>query len=127
MSAPGASPRTPTGPDGRTALVDRILTLLHYALTDWELPPHRWEKLGSAVETLIAAEAQGGEEEALCRTLVQLQLAAPDRVVPIGSVRPVRVSARHRERMNHLIHTLTPPEPPTAAPAPRSAPPDDRR
>ncbi|WP_405425175.1 CATRA system-associated protein [Streptomyces erythrochromogenes] len=120
MSASEASSRTSSGPGGQVTVADRVVRLLSASLTDWELQPDLWNELGAALDSLAAA-GPDTEAAALRRALVQLQLAVPDRIVPIGSVQGVPAPARHRERANHLIHALTPartPQPP-AAPSPR--------
>ncbi|MFE5678781.1 CATRA system-associated protein [Streptomyces erythrochromogenes] len=120
MSASETSSRASSGPGARGTAADRVVRLLSASLADWELSPEVWTELGAVLDSLAAA-GPDTEAAALRRALVKLQLAAPDRIVPIGSVQGVRAPARHRERANHLIHALTPvraPVPPTPRPDP---------
>ncbi|WP_431981481.1 CATRA system-associated protein [Streptomyces qinglanensis] len=98
------SPRSPDE-DGRTALVAQILTLLEHAVSGWQLPDTDWQRLDGPVDALTAAGADS-DVPALRRALVQLQLAAPDRITPVTRSAVVSAPPRLRERVNHLVHTL---------------------
>ncbi|MFE7902697.1 CATRA system-associated protein [Streptomyces sp. NPDC057424] len=98
------SPRPPDG-DGRTALVAQILTLLEHSVSRWQLPDTDWQRLDGPVDALTATGA-GSDVPTLRRALVQLQLAAPDRITPVTRTAVVSAPTRLRERVNHLVHTL---------------------
>ncbi|MFG3662344.1 CATRA system-associated protein [Streptomyces sp. NPDC047706] len=98
------SPRPPDG-DGRTALVAQILTLLEHSVSRWQLPETDWQRLDGPVDALTATGADT-DVPALRRALVQLQLAAPDRITPVTRTAVVCAPTRLRERVNHLVHTL---------------------
>lgn len=98
------SPRSPDG-DGRTALVAQILALLEHSVSRWQLPDTDWQRLDGPVDALTATGADS-DVPTLRRALVQLQLAAPDRITPVTRTAVVSAPTRLRERVNHLVHTL---------------------
>ncbi|GGX04936.1 hypothetical protein GCM10010297_28100 [Streptomyces malachitofuscus] len=115
------SPRSSRDGDDRTALVAQILTLLQHSVGTWRLPDTDWQRLEGPVDALTATGADS-DVATLRRALVQLQLAAPDRITRATRPAVAAAPARLRERVNHLVHTLRGgAEEPVPEPAPRSA------
>ncbi|MFD7135562.1 CATRA system-associated protein [Streptomyces sp. NPDC059894] len=80
----------------------------------WRLPPDRWERLARLLDTAAGA-LRAGDAHRFDQATVDLELAGPVRITRIGDTH--RGSAREsaptpapppvRERLNHLIHTLS--------------------
>ncbi|WP_432069403.1 CATRA system-associated protein [Streptomyces sp. AA1529] len=105
MPQPHALPPRSPDEDSRTALVAQILALLEHSVSGWQLPDTDWQRLDAPVDALTATGADS-DVPTLRRALVQLQLAAPDRITPMTRSAVVSAPTRLRERVNHLVHTL---------------------
>ncbi|MFF3503845.1 CATRA system-associated protein [Streptomyces sp. NPDC003247] len=96
----------------------------------WRLPPDRWERLAGLLDTAAGA-LRAGDADRFDQATVELELAGPVRITRIGD--PHRGSPREsvpapapppvRERLNHLIHTLS--GGPGGTPDEDGRPPDD--
>lgn len=75
-------------------------------LLEWRLAPDRWQAVEAVVGRLAAARA-AGDETAFRRAAGELALSGPGRVTRIGTVPAIPAPPRVRERVNHLIHSLT--------------------
>ena len=80
-----------------------VVTVLRQAL-DWQLPAAGWVDVRLALDRLGASHDVGAD-------LGYLELAGPFRIgTRVGDEPTTPIPAPLRERVNELIHSLTPPE-----------------
>lgn len=74
---------------------------------EWLMPPARWDRIAeriAAMERAVAADDLAALDDAV----MELELAAPVRITPVGggSQEKVKATKDIKERVNRLQHTL---------------------
>jgi hypothetical protein len=77
----------------------------------WCLTADRWAEISATLDNLEAGLGLTGPDQlaALAEASVALELSAPVRLTPIDKLTAAPVPDSVRERVNVLIHALTPP------------------
>jgi hypothetical protein len=96
-----------------TAQPDEVPSHARNVLQDvlrWRLTADGWGEVSAILDKLQASLSLPGPDQlaALSMASVALELSAPERLTPIDKL-AVPVPDRVRERVNVLIHELTPP------------------
>lgn len=80
------------------------------AVPAWELSPQRWDRVRLILDRM-AAVITGGDAQDLRDAVAELQLSGPRRIRRVGSDVRTGVPDQVVQRVDKLVHALTPPGP----------------
>ncbi|WP_144082587.1 CATRA system-associated protein [Micromonospora sp. DH13] len=87
-------------------MIRDLISMLREA-QGWRLTDGKWQEVGRLVEDVEKALA-GGDDAALRRVIDTLEVAGEVRITRIGASTPQPVPPRLRDRLNRLVHQLSP-------------------
>ncbi|MFC8849198.1 MULTISPECIES: CATRA system-associated protein [unclassified Micromonospora] len=90
----------------RPRMIRDLISMLREA-QGWRLTEGKWQEVGRLIADLEKALADG-DNAALRRVLDTLEVAGEVRITRIGASMPQPVPPRLRDRLNRLVHELSP-------------------